>query len=98
MRDTRREAETQAEGEAGSMQVARCGAYPGTPGSRPGRKAGTQPLNHPGIPSAFNNTVNVQKGFSLPQRDSSSAVLLKDPFLLIPSVFSYLLHHASCHD
>ena len=37
-----REAETQAEGEADSMQGGRCGLYPGTPGSRPGLKA---PLN-----------------------------------------------------
>ena len=61
MRDTEkdREAETQVEGEAGSMQGARRGTRcrepnvgldPGTPGSRPGLKAGTQPLSHPGIP------------------------------------------------
>ena len=42
MRDTQREAETQAEGEAGSMQGARRG-NPGCPGSDPGLKAG---LNH----------------------------------------------------
>ena len=39
-------AETQEEGEAGSMPGARCG----TPGSRPGPKAGAKPLSHPGIP------------------------------------------------
>ena len=61
MRDTEREreAETQSEGEAGSMQGARCwtrsrdsipGLNPRTPGSRPGPKAGTKPLSHPGIP------------------------------------------------
>ena len=55
MRDTRREreAETQAEGEAGSMQEAQCGTQSrnpnlGTP--RPGPKAGTKLLSHPGIP------------------------------------------------
>ena len=37
MRDTEREAETQAEGEAGSMQDV--GLDPGTPGSPPGPKA-----------------------------------------------------------
>ena len=48
MRDMQREAETQAEGEAGSMQGARLD--PGTPGSCPGPKAGAKPLSHPGIP------------------------------------------------
>ena len=46
MRDTEteREAETQAEGEAGSIQGARCvGLDPGSPGSHPGLKAA---LNH----------------------------------------------------
>ena len=39
-RETQREAETRAEGEAGSMQGARCvGLDPGTPGSRPEPKA-----------------------------------------------------------
>ena len=46
-----REAETQAEGEAGSMHwEPDVGFDPGSPGSRPGPKAGTQPLSHPGIP------------------------------------------------
>ena len=40
MRDTQREAEAQAEGEAGSMQEADVGLNPGSPGSRPGLKAG----------------------------------------------------------
>ena len=50
MRDTLREAETQAEGEVGSMQGAHVGFDPGTPGSHPGLKAGVQLLSHPGIP------------------------------------------------
>ena len=50
MRDTEREAETQAEGEAGSMQGARCGAQSPDPGSCPGLKADAQLLSHPGIP------------------------------------------------
>ena len=41
-----REAETQAEGEAGSLR----GARHGTPGSHPGTKAGAQLLSHPGVP------------------------------------------------
>ena len=52
MRDTQREAETQAEGEAGSIPCREpdVGLDPGSPGSCPGPKAGTKPLSHPGIP------------------------------------------------
>ena len=46
MKDTEREAETQAEGEAGSMQE----LDPGFPGSHSGLKAGTKLLSHPRIP------------------------------------------------
>ena len=46
-----REAETQAEGEAGSMhREPDMGFNPRSPGSHPGPKAGTKPLRHPGIP------------------------------------------------
>ena len=46
-----REAETQAEGEAGSMhREPDVGFDPGSPGLRPGPKAGAKPLRHPGIP------------------------------------------------
>ena len=46
-----REAETQAEGEAGSMhREPDVGFDPGSPGSCPGPKAGAKPLHHPGIP------------------------------------------------
>ena len=46
-----REAETQAEGEASSMhREPDVGFDPGSPGSRPGPKAGAKPLRHPGIP------------------------------------------------
>ena len=46
-----REAETQAEGEAGSMhREPDVGFDPGSPGSRPGPKAGAKLLRHPGIP------------------------------------------------
>ena len=52
-----REAETQAEGEAGSMhREPDVGFDPGSPGSRPGPKAGAKPLRHPGIPhGAYSN-------------------------------------------
>ena len=46
-----REAETQAEGVAGSMhRVPDVGFDPGSPGTRPGPKSGTKQLRHPGIP------------------------------------------------
>ena len=52
MRDTERKAETQAEGEAGSLhQEPDMGFDPGSPGSCPGPKADAKPLRHPGIPS-----------------------------------------------
>ena len=51
-REREREAETQAEGEAGSMhREPDVGFDPGSPGSRPGPKAGAKLLRHPGIPS-----------------------------------------------
>ena len=44
-----REAETKAEGEAGSMHwEPDVGFDPGSPGSRPGTKVGATPLRHPG--------------------------------------------------
>ena len=47
-----REREREAEGEAGSMnREPHVGLDPGSPGSRPGPKAGAKPLRHPGIPS-----------------------------------------------
>ena len=47
----KREAETQAEGETGSMhREPDVGFDPGSPGSRPGPKAGAKLLRHPGIP------------------------------------------------
>ena len=53
MIEREKEAETQAEGEAGSMQwEPDVGFDPGSPGSRPGPKAGAKPLRHPGIPQS----------------------------------------------
>ena len=49
MTDTEREAETQAEGEAGSLRGAQC-RIP-DPGSLPELKADAQLLSHPGVPS-----------------------------------------------
>ena len=55
MRDTEREreAETQTEGEAGSMhREPDVGLDPRSPGSRPGPKAGAKPLRHRGCPGS----------------------------------------------
>ena len=49
-RERDREAETQAEGEAGSLHRANVGCDPKTPGSRPEPKADAQTLSHPGAP------------------------------------------------
>ena len=47
-----REAETQAEGEPGSMHgEPDVGFDPRSPRSHPGPKAGAKPLRHPGIPN-----------------------------------------------
>ena len=50
MRDTHRKAETQAEGEAGSTQGARCGTRSRVPGVMPWAEGGAGPLSHPGCP------------------------------------------------
>ena len=50
MRDLEREAETQAEREAGSLQGPDVGLDPGSPGSHPELKADTQLLSCPGVP------------------------------------------------
>ena len=48
---TEREREREAEREAGSMHwEPDVGFDPGSPGSRPGPKAGAKLLRHPGIP------------------------------------------------
>ena len=51
MRDTEREAETQAEGEAGSLQGAPRGTQSRDPGVMPWAKGGVKPLSHPGCPN-----------------------------------------------
>ena len=50
-RHREREAETQEEGEAGSMRGARCGTRSRDSRIGPGPKADAKPLSHPGIPS-----------------------------------------------
>ena len=50
MRDTHREAETQAEGEAGYMQLSRLGSRSRDPGVTPWAEGGAKLLSHPGCP------------------------------------------------
>ena len=52
MRGTQREAETQAEGEAGSHREPDAGLDSRTPGSRPEPKADAEPLCHLGASKA----------------------------------------------
>ena len=70
---TQREAETQAEGEAGSMhREPDMGFDPGSPGLHPGPKAGAKPLHHPGIPLIPNLSVFSLKTSSVPGTQISS--------------------------
>ena len=48
MKNIEKEAETQAEGEAGSSEGAQCGTQSQDPGITP--KADAPPLSHPGAP------------------------------------------------
>ena len=50
MRDMHREAETQEEGEAGSIQETRCGTGSQVSRITPWAEGGTKPLSHPGCP------------------------------------------------
>ena len=54
MRDTEREAETQAEGEARSMQGARCGTPSQVSRVMPWAEGDAKPLGHPGCPASLN--------------------------------------------
>ena len=60
MRDTEREAETQAEGEADSLQGAQCSTQSQDPGSRPELKADAQPLSYPGTLDSSNHHIRRQ--------------------------------------
>ena len=53
IRDTEREAETQTEGEAGSMWGVRRGTRSWVSRITPGLKAGAQPLSHTGVPDGL---------------------------------------------
>ena len=59
MPDSQLKAETQAEGEAGSVQEPNGGLDPRTPGSRPESKADAQLLSHPGAPPGLNFWVQI---------------------------------------
>ena len=53
MRDTQREAETQAEGETGSTGEARRGTRSRVSRITPGAEDGAKPLSHPGCPEIY---------------------------------------------
>ena len=57
MKDTHRVRERQRHRQREKQAPGRepdVGLHPGAPGSRPGLKADTQPLSHPGTPKNFN--------------------------------------------
>ena len=60
LRDIQREAETQAEGEAGSLQEPGVGLDPRTPRSRPEPKADAQPLSPPDVPNLSSSESSLQ--------------------------------------
>ena len=51
--ESEREAETQAEGEAGSMKGARCGTRSQDSRIMPWAEGSAKPLSHPGCPSVY---------------------------------------------
>ena len=68
MRDTEKEAETQAErGEQALGKEPDVGLGPGNPGSRPEPKADIQPLGHPGVPTSLKFcSAKESRGIQLP--------------------------------
>ena len=74
---TERGAETQAEGEAGSMHwEPDVGFDPGSPGRCPGPKAGAKPLRHPGIPPSIQHVEWLGAGKQWEEPDYKSAPTL----------------------
>ena len=84
MRDTEteREAETQAEGEAGSMQGARCGTQSWVSRIRPWAEGGGKLLSHPGCP--------------LLELLRTQYVLFYDRLLLFIVFFTGVIHVTAC--
>ena len=66
MRNTEREAEIQAEGEAGSMQGAQCRTGSQDQGSRPEPKADSHPMSHPGASDASRSKIAKSRGWLCP--------------------------------
>ena len=83
MRDTEieREAETQAEGEAGPMQGANRGTRSQASRIRPRAEGGAKPLSHPGCPASQPDYFNEYSSVSSPK------VVL---FLFFLKIFIYL--------
>ena len=52
---THRERESRQREEQAPCREPDMGHDPGSPGSRPGPKAGAKPLSHPGIPQYYNS-------------------------------------------
>ena len=97
MSQREREAETQAEGEAGSMhREPNVGFDPGSPGSRPGPKAGAKPLRHPGIPAVqFVITKEQNNSMSIDKYKLHCTRTGKKHCMIIPSVINFM--NSVCH-
>ena len=67
------------------------GFDPGSPGSRPGPKAGAKLLRHPGIPSL---SLNVQ--FKKPKPQSLKSYLLEN-LSFVAGAVGGAPNHTSCH-
>ena len=79
MRDTERGAQTQAEGEAGSMQGARCGTQSRVSRITPWAEGGTKPLSHPGCPE--DNLRNFVSGSNFREKQGKNIVfILKEKY------------------
>ena len=72
MTDTQREAETQAEGEAGSMQGARRGTWSEVSRITPWAEGGAKPLGHRGCPifNFLKKLHTVSKVFYIPMNNA----------------------------
>ena len=78
MRDTEREAETQAEGEAGSMQGAQRGTWSQVSRIMPWAEGSTKPLSQLGCPEhllfilalipALNNNITIKDSLHTPKK------------------------------
>ena len=91
MRDTQREADIEAEGEAGSSWEPDAGLNRRTPGLRPKPKTDTQLLSHPGVPKTLIKSIVVLFPSSLSSPQFPDPLSLYLPHFLRSSLQRQLL-------